>query len=123
MNTFKLSDKVYDFVKKLLTIVLPAGTALLTALGAIWGWEVGQIVQTAGAIALFLGAVLGISNVPFQKAGGGVAGDLQVVSIPDDKGGSSKTTVVSFNKDPGTLVDGQKISLRFKEKPVDISDL
>jgi hypothetical protein len=123
MNTFKLPDKVYDFVKKLLTVVLPAGTALLVTLGAIWGWQVDQIVQTCGAIALFLSAVVGISNVPFQRAGGGVAGDIQVVSIPDDRGGSVKTTLVSFNEDPGTLVDGQKISLQYREKPTDISNL
>lgn len=123
MNTFKLPDKVYDFVKKLLTVVLPAFTALLVALGAIWGWQVDQIVQTCGAIALFLSAVVGVSNVPFQRAGGGVAGDIQVVSLPDDRGGEVRTTVVSFNEDPGTLVDGQKISLQYRERPTDISNL
>lgn len=123
MNTFALPNKWYDFVKKLITLVLPAMTALLTALSSIWGWEVGNIIQTTGAIALFLGGVLGVSNVPFQKAGGGVAGDIQVVAFSDDAGGEIQTTVVSFNEDPGTLTDGQDILLRFKEKPTDISNL
>jgi hypothetical protein len=123
MNTFSIPDKLYDFIKKLVTVVLPATTVLLVSLGSIWGWDVEAIVQTTGAIALFLGAVVGIANVPFQKAGGGVAGDIQVVAIPDDKGGQTKTTLVSFNQDPGTLKDGQRISLTFKENPVHISDL
>lgn len=123
MNTFKLPDKVYDFIKRLVTVVLPAGTALLSALGAIWGWEVGQILQTTGAVALFLGAVLGISNVPFQRAGGGVAGDLRIVTMPGHDGGEVRTSVVAFNEDPGVLHDGQEIRLKFKEAPTDISGL
>lgn len=123
MNTFTLPDKVYDFVKKLLTLVLPALTVLLTTLGTIYGWDVGQIVQTIGAVALFLGAVVGISNVPFQRAGGGVNGDIQVVGYTDDDGSEIRTTVVSFNEDPGSLKDGQDIKLRFKETPTDISSL
>lgn len=124
MNTFKLPDKVYDFIKKLTTIVFPAVTVLYGTLAGIFGWgNTVEVIGTIGAVSIFLGAVLGISNVPFQKAGGGVVGDLQVVSIPDDKGGSTKTTLVSFNEDPGTLVDGQRIALQFREKPVDISDL
>ena len=123
MNTFTLPDKVYDFVKKLLTLVLPALTVLLTTLGTIYNWDTGQIVQTIGAVALFLGAVVGISNVPFQRAGGGVAGDIQVVGFAGDDGEEVRTTVVSFNQDPGTLKDGQKISLQYKETPTDISTL
>lgn len=123
MNTFTLPDKVYDFVKKLLTLVLPALTVLLTTLGTIYNWDTGQIVQTIGAVALFLGAVVGISNVPFQRAGGGVAGDIQVVGFSGDDGEEVRTTVVSFNEDPGTLKDGQKISLQYKETPTDISTL
>jgi Putative phage holin Dp-1 len=123
MNTFALPGSWYDFIKKLVTLVLPATTVLLTSLGTIYGWDVAQIIQTTGAIALFLGAVVGVSNVPFQKAGGGVVGDLQVVSFADDAGGEVKTTVVSFNEDPGTLTDGQQISLRYKETPTDISEL
>lgn len=123
MNVFALHSGVYDFLKKLITIVLPALTGFIAALGAIYEWDVAQIVQAGGALALFLGAVVGVSNASYQRTGGGVAGDLQVVGYVDDDGGEVKTTVVSFNHDPGLLKDGQDIHLRYKETPVDISDL
>lgn len=66
MNTFTLPDKVYDFVKKLLTLVLPALTVLLTTLGTIYGWDVGQIVQTIGAVARSLALSLESRMCPFR---------------------------------------------------------
>lgn len=123
MNLFKLPDRLYDFIKKLVTVVLPAGTALATGLAAVWGWDVRQIVESTGLVALFLGAVLGISNVPFQRAGGGVVGDLRVVTLPGEDGSDVRTTVVAFEEDPGVLKDGQELKLKFKETPTDISGL
>jgi len=124
MNLFKLPNRLYDFVKRLVTVVLPAGTVLYGSLAGIFGWgNTVEVVGTIGAVSIFLGAVLGISNVPFQKAGGGVVGDLRIVTLPSDDGSEVRTTVVAFEEDPGVLKDGQEVKLKFKETPTDISGL
>lgn len=64
----KLSNKVYDVLKYIALIVLPAIGTLYFALAGIWGFPYGeQIVGTITAVDAFLGAVLGISSVQYKK--------------------------------------------------------
>ncbi len=63
-----LPDKVYDTLKWIALVVLPAIATLYFALAGIWGFPYGeQIVGTITAIDAFLGALLGISNVMYLK--------------------------------------------------------
>lgn len=65
---FKLSNKVYDILKFIAQIVLPAAGTLYFALAGIWGWPYGeQIVGTITAVDAFLGALLGISTAAYNK--------------------------------------------------------
>ena len=64
----KMSNKVYDVLKWIAMIVLPAVGALYFALASIWGLPYGEeIVGTISAVDAFLGAILGISNVQYKK--------------------------------------------------------
>ncbi len=64
-----MSNKVYDALKFVAQIVLPAVATLWAALGKIWGWPmVTEITATICAIDTFLGAILGISSANYQKA-------------------------------------------------------
>ena len=66
----KLSNKVYDTMKWLAIIVLPALATLYTALSAVWGWPYSEeIVTTITAVDTFLGAVLCISTTTYNKEG------------------------------------------------------
>ena len=63
-----MSNKVYDALKFIAQIVLPALATLYFALAQIWGLPYGeQIVGTITAIDAFLGALLGISSVNYKK--------------------------------------------------------
>jgi hypothetical protein len=63
-----IPDKVYDTLKWIALVVLPAIATLYFALAGIWGFPYGeQIVGTITAIDAFLGALLGISNVMYLK--------------------------------------------------------
>ena len=67
MLVFK-NSKVYDVLKFIAQIVLPALGALYFALAKIWGLPYGtEIVGTIAAIDAFLGALLGISSVQYKK--------------------------------------------------------
>lgn len=69
---FMLSDKTYDIVKIIAQIWLPALGSLYFALAGIWGFPYGeQIVGTIMAIDTFLGAILGISTIQYNKKIGG----------------------------------------------------
>lgn len=63
-----MSNKVYDILKYVAQIVLPALGTLYFALASIWGLPYGeQIVGTITAVDCFLGALLGISSVQYEK--------------------------------------------------------
>lgn len=63
-----MSNKLYDVLKWIAQIVLPAIATLYFALASIWGLPYGeQIVGTITAIDAFLGAILGVSTISYNK--------------------------------------------------------
>ena len=67
-----MSNKLYDILKFIAQIVLPALGTLYFALSSIWGLPYGeQVVGTITAVDVFLGALLGISTAMYNKRGGG----------------------------------------------------
>lgn len=63
-----MSNKTYDILKYVAQIVLPAIATLYFALAQIWSLPYGeQIVGTITAIDAFLGALLGISTIKYNK--------------------------------------------------------
>lgn len=64
----KISNKLYDILKWLVIIVLPAAGTLYAALSTVWGWTYSEeIVTTITAVDTFLGAVLCISSATYNK--------------------------------------------------------
>ena len=64
----KMSNKVYDILKYIAQIVLPALGTLYFALAKIWGFPyVAEIVGTISAVDAFLGALLKISTDQYNK--------------------------------------------------------
>lgn len=65
-----INNKVYDILKYVAQIVIPAVATLYFALAQIWGLPYGeQIVGTLTAIDAFLGTLLGISTAQYKKKG------------------------------------------------------
>lgn len=63
-----LNDKVYDILKWVCIIGLPAIATLWFTLGKIWGFPyLAEIEATIIAIDTFLGALLGISTIQYNK--------------------------------------------------------
>ena len=64
----KISNKLYDILKWLVIIVLPAVATLYKALSAVWAWPyANEVVTTITAVDTFLGAVLCISTATYNK--------------------------------------------------------
>ena len=63
-----MSNKVYDVLKWIAMVLLPASATLYMALAGIWGFPYGeQVVGSIAAVNTFLGVCLGISTAQYQK--------------------------------------------------------
>ena len=63
-----MSNKLYDVLKWVAQLLLPALGTLYFALAGIWGFPYGeQIVGTITAVDTFLGVILGISTAQYKK--------------------------------------------------------
>ena len=63
-----MSNKVYDVLKWIAMVVLPAIGTLYFALAGIWGFPYAeQIGGTITAVVTVLGVVLGISSAQYKK--------------------------------------------------------
>lgn len=63
-----ISNKVYDVLKWIATYLLPAMGTLYFALARIWNLPYGEeIVGTIVAIDAFIGALIGISTIQYNK--------------------------------------------------------
>lgn len=63
-----MSNKLYDVLKWIVALVLPATATLYTTLAGIWGLPYGDAIpNTIIAVDTFLGAVLMISSVQYNK--------------------------------------------------------
>ena len=66
----KLPDKVYDVLKWVTILLLPATAVLYKSLAAEWGLPYAeQIYNSVFAVHLFLGSILGISSLTYKKDG------------------------------------------------------
>ena len=64
----RMSDKVYDVLKWIAQYLLPASATLYFALANIWGFPYAeQVVGTISAIDTFIGVMLGISTMQYNK--------------------------------------------------------
>ena len=63
-----MSNKMYDVLKWIAMVFLPAIATLYFALAGIWGFPYGEeIVGTITAVDTCLGVLLGISSAQYKK--------------------------------------------------------
>lgn len=102
-----ITGKLYDRLKWLAQVVLPALATLYFTLGGIWDLpSVSEVVRTIVAVDLFLGVLLGISQVNYNKQ---VAGGA--VHVENTAAGGTKFTL-ALDGDPEELPN--KKEARFK---------
>lgn len=64
----KLPNKLYDVLKWITMIVIPALAAAYVGLASIWGWPYAdEVAKTAAVVCTLLGALLGISTAQYNK--------------------------------------------------------
>ena len=64
----KLPDKVYDVLKWVAMVVIPALATAYVGLAGIWSWPfANEVAKTAAVVDTLLGALLGISTAQYNK--------------------------------------------------------
>ena len=62
-----MTNRAYDILKYVVTIVLPAVTTLWLTLASIWNLPYEEAIgATLGAITVFLGALIGVSSAKYK---------------------------------------------------------
>lgn len=70
LDKIQLPDKVYDVLKIVALVIVPL-TILISSLGDIWGLPYkDQIVKTLAAIDVFIGSLLEVSCINYNKKNG-----------------------------------------------------
>jgi hypothetical protein len=111
-----LSNKTYDFVKRLVQVILPATSSLYFGLAAIWGLPAAeQVVGTFAVVTTFLGVTLGISSKVYSNSDEAYDGNLIVTSPQEGKHLYS----LEVNTDPAELVDKKSITFKVQSSGVD----
>ena len=78
MQKKSLSDKKYDRLKHLVTVVLPATIALYSAVGLALAWDnVGVVTSILGSVATWLGIVLFTNNRRWREENSDALEDLR----------------------------------------------
>lgn len=64
----KLNNNIYDVLKWICMIALPALGVAYVALAGVWGWPYAdEIARTVNAVVALLGTLLGISSAQYYK--------------------------------------------------------
>ena len=67
----KLSNRLYDWLKWITMVVLPALATAYVGLASIWNWQyASEVAKTTTVVCTLLGALLGISTAQYNKDGG-----------------------------------------------------
>ena len=65
---FKMKNEVYDVLKWICMICIPALTVFYVSCAAIWGWPyANEIAKTSAAVCTLIGALLGISTAEYNR--------------------------------------------------------
>lgn len=101
-----MKNKVYDALKWVNLVALPAGTVFYITVGNLWGFPATEpVVGTIAASEVLLGALLGISSTKYKKAN--EISEEGSVNIADSEDGAS--FLISFAGDPTEFQNGQKV--------------
>lgn len=66
----KLPNKIYDILKWVALICIPALATFYVALAGVWGWPFAdEVSKTANAVCILIGALIGISSAQYYKEG------------------------------------------------------
>jgi hypothetical protein len=109
-----LGAKLYGGLKWATIVGIPAFNSLYFGLAQLWGWHnTTQVLGTSALVAVFLGAVLGLSSISYNASDSKYAGELHLGA---DEGGATLKGLV-FNADPDVMAANKQVTLKVQNVP------
>lgn len=103
-----LGNRTYDVLKFIAQIVLPALGTLYAAVSGLWGWpNTEEVVGTIVAVDLFLGALVGLSSISYNRSDSKFDGKFEVAEVD----GTKKVTL-NFEDHPDVLEQKDQVLLK-----------
>lgn len=109
-----LGNKLYDRLKWVAQIALPATGALYFGLAQIWGLPWGaEVVGTITVIDTFLGALLALSNRQYNNSDAKYDGEL----LLDTRDSAEEHHVIQFREEVSEVGHKDSVELKVTEAP------
>lgn len=65
----KFENRVYDVLKWMCLVVLPAIAVIYNTLSSVWHWPyANEVSKTITAVCVFIGSLIGVSTVAYNKS-------------------------------------------------------
>lgn len=120
-TTFMLSDGMYNLIKKLVQVILPAFGALYFGLAGIWGLPYAdKVTGTIVVLTTFLGVCLGISTAQYNASG--KAFDGQMVVHTNQETGLPKVARLAFDGEAKDLEGKESITFKVSHETLPVVD-
>lgn len=101
-----LSDAVYNILKTIAILFLPALGTLYFALAQIWHLpKAEEVVGSITAVDTFLGVLLGLSTMSYNNSGAKYAGVIDATTNPVD---GSTAFLLNLHGDPEEVMNAGK---------------
>lgn len=108
-----INKKLYDILKFIAQIALPALGTLYFTIGGIWGIPYSaEVVKTIMAIDAALGVLLGLSTASYNRSDAKYAGKMVV----SDKAEGGKLYSLELNDDPEPLAERNEVLFKVDKK-------
>lgn len=105
-----LTNRLYDALKFIAQILLPAAGTLYFTLAALWGLpNADQVVGTIVAVDTFLGVLLGLSATSYNNSDARFGGDINISSVPES---NVKRIQLAFKDEPEVLEAKKAITFK-----------
>ena len=62
-----MNNKLYDILKWIVLIALPALSTFVFALSSLWGFNAAVVIGSIAALETFLGSLIGVSTYQYNK--------------------------------------------------------
>lgn len=103
-----IGNKMYDVLKFLAQIFIPAAGTLYVALAAIFSWGyVEEVAGTIVAVDTFLGVFVAYLKIKYDASDAKFDGEINVVERPDGK--TVMDMQLSKIEDPSRIKDEQQV--------------
>lgn len=117
---YLISNKTYDFLKRLASLGLPALATLYGAVAIAWHWDDStafSVLGTIAAITVFCGVLLKIADNSWNKSESKYDGTV-VVGEPDPNTGIPRLEL-TITRDPSELPAKDMVRLQsYEERPI-----